>query len=344
MIKRFFALAFGALCLCATTGCGEDMFGGDDDKVASVPSYDRMEVSNDVYTGQKAGAKVFLDNAGAYVLHADNSYTLSRGGKVWDKGSWRVVDPRDTNPEFAFTAPDEPGLYSLSFNSKFSFYVDLPNGGIYGQSNSVSATVDVKLADAVDACWGDNRDRLTSVLNVKDTVVNSAPCKVWRGKQAFYDVEKTDLDSLGGNTERVYLFDSEGGLCQVVETTAFDLEYNSLYKEFEDGSSGYVNDSISNKYIYPHLIGVGDMAYYEYDGEATLVGEAADVYPVEKWGKYNSDIEKATLINAFWSGLLTSYEQKWILYDTNGLAVTNCNVKAYVDNDKFVVIRDFNGF
>ena len=336
MKNKFLFSLLAVAVLLTMTGCE------DDDKVASVPSYAEMEVTDDIYTGQKGKATVFLKDVGAYVLHSDNSYTLSKGGRIWEKGSWRVVDPKDSNPEFEFTVPSEPGLYSLVFSSKFSFYVDLSNGGVYGQSNSVSATVDVKLADAVDACWDDSRDRLSSVLNVKDSVVNSVPCKVWRGKMAFYEVEKTDLDSLGGDAERVYEFDAEGGLHKVTEKTVFALSYKSSFKEFDDGSSGYVNDSIDNKYIYPHLNGVCGMTYYEYVGEATLVGEAADVYPVEKWGKYNSDIEKATLINAFWSGALESYSQEWVLMREDGVTeVTKCTVRAYAKDDKFVIERIF---
>lgn len=335
MIKRFFTSAFVALCLCVTIGCE------DDDKVSSVPVYDNMVVADDVYTGQKVKATVYLADAGAYVLHADNSYTLTKGGKTWAQGTWRVVDPKNVNPEFQFNAPYEQGRYSLNFKSKFSFYVDLPNGGIYGQSNSVSSTVDVKLADAIDACWGDSRDRLSNVLEVKDTLANASHCKVWTGKQAFYDIESSQLDSLGGNSERIYAFDAEGGLCKVYEKTTFALSYKSSYKEFDDGESGYVNDSIANMYVYPHLIGVGNMLYYVLADDAKLEGDLASEYPVADWGKYNSDQEKAKLINAFWNGSLTSYEQKWILYNNDGVLVTKCTVRTYVENDEFVITRLF---
>ena len=48
--------------LIAMTGCEED------EKFASVPSYGDMEVSGNIYTGQKAKASVGISYAGAYVL------------------------------------------------------------------------------------------------------------------------------------------------------------------------------------------------------------------------------------------------------------------------------------
>lgn len=345
MKNKFLFSLLAVAVLLTMTGCE------DDDKVASVPSYASVEVSDDIYTGQKGTAGVQISYAGAYVLHADNSYTLSKGGKIYGQGSWRVVDPRDNAPHFEFVAPSEPGIYSLNFSSRFSFYVDLPNGGIYGQSNSVSTQVNVMLADAVDACWGDSRERLAQVLSVKDTLANASACKVWKGRLAFYDMEASDLDSLGENSERIYMFDTDGGLCKVEERTSFELKYKQSYKEFEDGTSGEVNDSISSMDIYPHLMGVGNMNtlmgigssdYYEKVGDPVLEGEAKDIYPIKDWGKYEADEAKAKLINVFWSGALESYSQEWMLMREDGVTeVTKCTVRAYAKDDKFVIERIF---
>jgi hypothetical protein len=335
MYSKFIVFSFIATLCLGIIGCD------DDDKVASVPSYESIEVPNNIYTGQKSKANIKFANVGAYVLHADNSYTLSKSGHVYDKGSWRVVDPNGNSPEFTFRAPSEPGRYSLNFSSRFSFDVDLPGGGIYGKSNTVSATVNVMMADAVDACWGDSRERLSEVLMVKDTLINSEACKIWNGKIAFCQHEQDELDSLGGNAERIYIFNADGGLCRVEETTKFDLNYKRSYKEFEDGSSGYVNDSIENKSKYPHLIGVGDLYYYELLNEPVLEGELKDEYPVNNWGKYSSDVEKANLINAFWSGGLTLYSQDWKLRNENGVDITKCIVEVYAEDDKFVIKRFF---
>lgn len=342
--KFLFSLLAVAVLLTAV-GCEED------DKVASVPSYASVEVSDDIYTGQKANASVQMSYAGSYVLHADNSYTLSKGGKVYGKGSWRVVDPQNNGPQFEFVAPSEPGRYSLNFSSKFSFYVDLPNGGIYGQSNSVNTPVDVMLADAVDACWGDSREHLAQVLSVKDTLYDASACKVWKGRLAFYEMEANELDSLGDNSERIYLFDAEGGLCKVEERTFFELKYKQSYKEFEDGTSGYVNDSILSMDIYPHLMGVGNMNKlmgigssdtYDKVGDPVLEGEAKEIYPVKDWGKYEADVAKAKLINAFWSGALTFYTQEWVLMKGEDyVETTKCTVRAYANDDKFVIERIF---
>lgn len=353
MRNKFLFCLLAVAGLLTMTGCEEglDWIGDDDDKVASVPSYASVEVSDNIYTGQRVKADVQISYAGAYVLHADNSYTLSKGGKVYGKGSWRVVDPQDNAPQFEFVAPSEPGRYSLNFSSKFSFYVDLPNGGIYGQSNSVNTPVDVMLADAVDACWGDSRERLAEVLGVKDTLVNAGACKVWRGGLAFYEMEAGKIDSLGENSERIYMFDADGGLCKIEERTSFGLKYRQSYKELEDGTSGYVNDSISNMSVYPHLMGVGNMNAlmgigssdtYERVGDPVLEGEAKDVYPVKDWGKYEADNAKANLINAFWSGALTSYSQEWVLMKGEDyVETTKCTVSAYAEGDRFVIERIF---
>jgi hypothetical protein len=318
------------------TGCEEDV------KVAVEPRYADVEVSQDIYTGQKAKAQVNLLKLGAYVLHADNSYSLSRGGKIYDSKNWRVVDPQNESPKFEFVVPYEPGTYTLSFSSKYSFYVDLPNGGVYGQSNSVSENVNVKLADAYDACWEDSYERIGEVLSVKDTLVNVHACKVWTGKMNFCEGDVTVADSMGRQSVRVYFFDNEEKLASVKETTVFGLGYKSAYKEFDDGTSGYVNDSLVNKYVYPQLIGIRTQPYYERDGDPVLDGDAKDIYKMSEWSKYQNDRQQADLINAFWRGDLTKYTQKWRLYDdTTGEAVTKCTVSAFCEDGKFVVERLF---
>ncbi len=316
---------------CMTTvGFGLAGCSDDDDKVASVPVYEGITVEKDVYTGQYAFAKVTYKTPGAFVLHADCNYSVTGGTQGYGSGSWRMVAPEGTEPTFKFKAPKAEGNYTVSFSARFSFYVDLANGTIYGKSNSVSANINVLRADAIDACWGDSRERLAKVLDVRDSIIAGERMKVWTGVVNYNTNQNLQADSLPAT--RYYRFSDEDKLTKVEEVAKFKLTRKSSYKEFEDGTSGYVYDSIDNKNAYPHIRGVMVQELYEQDGEAVLEGEAAHLYPVKNWRTYTTDIERARLVNAFWNKSLIRYSQAWI-YDE----VTRCFVTISCEDDELLI-------
>ncbi len=325
------------LSCCAAISLGLAGCSDNDDKVASVPVYAGIAVEGDVYTGQYAHARVAYKTPGAYVLHADCNYSVTRGTQGYGSGSWRMVAPEETEPTFKFKAPEAEGNYTVSFSAKFSFYVDLANGTIYGKSNTVSTNLNVLRADAIDACWGDSREHLAKVLDVRDSIIAGERMKVWTGKVDYNTNQNLQADSLSAT--RYYTFSEDDKLTKVEEVAKFPLTRKSSYKEFDDGTSGYVYDSIDNKNAYPHIRGVMAQDLYEQDGEAVLEGEAANLYPVKNWRTYATDIERANLVNAFWNKSLVRYSQSWI-YDE----VTRCVVTISCENDELLIKHTYEPY
>ncbi len=330
MKKKIMFLSLLAGFCAAFMGCSED------DKEAAVPVYGELSVSDNIYTGQYAEAKVSYQTPGAYVLHADCKYTISSGGKNYSNGAWRIVDPKDNEPTFKFQAPYKEGNYDMGFSAKFSFYVDLPHGGIYGQSNSVSKRFKVLPADAVNACWGDTRDRLAAVLDVKDTTtVNGGQQKVYTGTLFF----NTDTLKIAG--ERLYHFAPDGGFDKMEESAQHPLVYVTTSKvEVRPGEYVEINDSIANHKAYPYLYDLSsEDNWYSYgyarEGSPVLEGAAKDIYPVGDWEKNMTEKKAANIINAFWNGSLERYEQSWISDKTR------CTVSVYAEGNKLYFKRNF---
>lgn len=304
----------------------------DEHKTASVPYFDKILLQEKIYTGQYASAKVTYKSPGAYVQHADYTYSLSNGTSA----KWRQALPADKEPEFRFKAPLNAGIYRINFKATFLFYGDLPGGSIYGESNSVNSTFSVLRADAVDACWGDTHEHLDGVIDVRDTIVAGEMCKLWSGNTS-YSVDGGDIDSL--SAKRLYKFNAEGGLREVEEIAEFELKRKSTYKEFEDGTSGMVYDSLYNQKVYPHLMGQLSIQGYEPNGEAVLEGDRQNDFPVSKWGTYNTIEEQAALVNAFWNGDLSTYIQEWFYDD-----ITRCVVNVWCEDNKLVFRRLYTPF
>ncbi len=314
----------------AMTACSED------EKVGQVPVYGDITVSENIYTGQNAEAKVSYVTPGAYVLHADCNYSVTKGSKTWDSGSWRIVDPKDNEPTFKFKAPRVAGTYRISFKAKFSFYADLANGTIFGQSNTVDKNFVVNRADAVDACWGDTRDRLNKVLTVSDTLsADGEKLKFYSGNLCF----NTDTLTIPGL--RFYHFDADSTLVKVEEIAEFELTRVSSPVENENGDIVNVYDSIANRKAFPYLFDITKMDGYDPVGDPVLTGIAAEQYPVYEWHSDLTDREKADIVNAFWyknangEKKLEKYEQVW------NSDVTQCTVSVYEKDDKLVFKRCF---
>lgn len=323
-MKLNHTLLCATFCAVALMSCEEDK------KTATVPQYGEIIMPEKIYTGQYATAKVTYLSEGSYVQHADYFFSLSNG----TSGKVRKVLPNGEEPEFRFKAPLNEGNYRLSFKAGFLFYADLPGGSIYAESNSVNTTFRVLRADAIDACWGDTRDHLDKVIDVRDTIISGNMCKLWSGNVS-YALEGADADSLYG--KRIYKFDGDDKLCEVIEQAEFELKRKSSYKEFEDGTSGLVYDSLYNYKAYPHLMGQLSIVGYEPHGDAILEGEMQSFMPVAEWGAYKTEEEQARLINAFWNGGMERYTQNW-MYDD----ITLCTVKVWCEGDKLIFSRVYS--
>ncbi len=295
-------------------GCSED------DKVGQVPVYGDIKVSENIYTGQYAEAQVSYKSAGAYVLWADCSYTISSGGTTYSSKLERIPAPGENAPSFRFQAPYKEGNYKLSFSAKFSFYADLPNGTIYGQSNSVDKNFRVLRADAVNACWGDTKERLASVLDVKDTIIAGETLKRWAGDLFFNNQTLTIYG------KRLYYFDVDGKLDEMEEIAKYPM----------------LQDDTSLEDAFPYLLDIIKFDDgYEPDVAPVLTGTAAAEYPVSDWSESLSATKKATIINAFrekddnGDKRLEKYERKW------SSDKTQCTVSVYEQEDSLVFKRNF---
>jgi hypothetical protein len=101
--------------------------------------------------GDSVTATVSYNYAGKKIYK--NEYTLTVSGhtssgqyeKSW---KWEVIDPTKTEPFCKFAAPDEAGIYTVSFRaSRINYSSGGPNGELYGSANSVSAVLYVKGKD-----------------------------------------------------------------------------------------------------------------------------------------------------------------------------------------------------
>lgn len=282
-------VASAVVVACVAAGCETE------EKRSSSPVYDKINIEpQTIYTGQYAYATVSYKTPGSYIYSADYKYVVERG----NSGTWTEISPTESEPHFKFQVPQNPGTYSLTFSAtKINFSAIGPNGTLYGQADPVSTTFTVKRADIIDACWGDTKEHIDSVLGVKD----SADLKVWTGKLQLggYD----NVDSIAAT--RTYAF-TNNGLDRVTETMMYELKST---KQYVDSLDAFVEDSTQNCTAIYYMLGLTDIEMFDPDrSSAVLTGEAAEKLPFSEWTSYSTDKERAMVPNAFWNGSLEKFE------------------------------------
>lgn len=283
------AVAVAVVVACVASGCETDV------TRSSSPVYDKITVEpQNIYTGQYAYGTVSYKSSGSYISSADYKYEVDGG----NSGTWSVISPTESEPNFKFQVPSNPGTYSVRFSAtKIKYSAIGPNGTLYGEANSVSTTFTVKRADVIDACWGDTKEHVDSVLGVKD----SADCKVWNGKFMLggYD----NVDSIAGS--RMYCF-TDNKLDRVVENMKYELKSSQQYV---DSLDAFVNDSTQNCTAIYYMLGLTDIDLFDADrNSAVLTGSAAESLPFSDWANYRTDKERAAVPNSFWNGSLEKFE------------------------------------
>lgn len=94
--------------------------------------------------GQRVYVGVLIADDGAYITRSDQTWTLRGMGMETLTEKKSVVAPCGKEPTWSFNAPDSVGEYTVSFKEKYNFSASKPNGTIYGQSATLSATFRVK--------------------------------------------------------------------------------------------------------------------------------------------------------------------------------------------------------
>lgn len=310
------AFAVAAVAACVTAGCESDQ------KRSESPVYDKITIEpQTIYNGQYAYATVSYKTPGEYIYSADYKYEIDGG----NTGTWSVVSPTESEPQFKFQVPSNPGTYSLRFTAtRIKFSAIGPNGTLYGQASPVSTTFVVKRADIIDACWGDTKEHIDSVLGVKD----SADCKIWNGRFQLggYD----NVDSIAGT--RMYCF-TNNKLDRIVETIKYELKSNQQYV---DSLDAYVNDSAQNCTAIYYMLGLTDIDGFDADkNSAVLTGSAAEDLPFSEWYTYSSDKERAAVPNAFWNGTLEKFEYQ--LYSDKAHAL----VEIWCEGNMLILNRTY---
>lgn len=84
--------------------------------------------------GQKVFVGITIEDEGAYITRATQTWELTGGGQSITEQR-TVVAPVGKEPAWSFIAPDEPGEYNVSFREKYSYSAQTPAGTIYGESN-----------------------------------------------------------------------------------------------------------------------------------------------------------------------------------------------------------------
>lgn len=297
----------------------------DDNNMTSVsPVFKELTIeSQPIYTGQYAYAKVSYSNPGAYIYSSEYSYSVDQGNSE----TWTVTDPTKQEPNFKFKVPDSPGTYKVTFKAaKIRYSSTDANGAIYGSANSVTSTFRVQAADVIDACWGDTRVHIDSVLAVSDTLDGR---KMWKGTVRFSSAEDADVLPM----KRIYGFSTDNKLVKVEETATYELGY---VRQYEDALDGYKYDSIQNWTALSSIVGLTNMEGYTKDNSSiTLTGSVAHLYPVDSWTRLTTPRECANVVNAFWSGQLEKYS--CTLYSEK----TVCVASVWCENDKIIFNRTY---
>lgn len=300
----------------ATASCSED------NTTAVSPIFKELTIApQPVYTGQYAYAKVSYTHPGAYIYSSEYNYSVSNGSS----GTWTVIDPTTVEPQFKFQVPDNEGTYRVTFRAtKINFSATDANGAIYGSANSVASSVRVLTADAVNACWGDTRVHIDSVLNVKDTLDGK---KIWTGS-----IKLSNADEVYAlPASRIYTFDESNKLIKVEETAKYELGWTRQYSEELEG---YKYDSLQNWTALSSMIGLTDINGYIQDKPSiVLTGAGANLYPADQWEKLGTPQERANVVNAFWSGQLEKFT--CILHSDK----TTCTANIWCEDDKLILNR-----
>ncbi len=300
----------------AAVGCSEDK------PTAVSPIFKELSIApQPVYTGQYAYAKVSYSHPGAYIYSSEYNYSVSNGSS----GTWTVVDPTTAEPQFKFQVPEDAGTYRVTFKAtKINFSATDANGAVYGSANSVTSTVRVLTADVINACWGDTRVHIDSVLNVKDTLDGK---KIWTGSIRLSNADEVQALPVS----RIYTFDETNSLIKVEETAKYTLEWT---RQYDDALEGYKYDSLQNWTALSSMLGLTNMDEYTKDESSIrLTGKETDLYPVNEWGRLETPQERAKVVNAFWSGLLEKYT--CTLYSDK----TTCTANIWCEDDKLILNR-----
>ena len=134
-----------------TTGCQKEIY-------SEPPQYGTLFFSADsivwqgVITpvhsfapGDMVYVGVTIENDGAYITRAEQEWKLRGGDKEPIRSEKKtVVGPVGREPVWQFTAPLEPGEYSVTFKEKYSFSAQRPNGTIFGESATLNSKFRVR--------------------------------------------------------------------------------------------------------------------------------------------------------------------------------------------------------
>ncbi|MBR3454650.1 MAG: hypothetical protein IKH26_04930 [Bacteroidaceae bacterium] len=322
-MKRKLLLPSAALILCGIVFGGIVLVSCTEDNTnykSRPPIYKDLTLNpNPVYTGQKVTGIVSYDDPGAYLMSCDYQYTVSDG----TTGTWHQVSPTESQPEFSFYAPFKAGNYDVSFNAPHIRYSANGNlGTLYGSANTVRANLKVLPSAVINANWGDRKDDLMSKIEATD----SASLLVWHGNVFLADETSTEMNKDTLQSVRTYHFDNNM-LTKVEQTAVRQLTskstYNTAMEEYQLDSLVKNDKAVTDVFglIFANII-------YDYSLESnddrTLIGPAADKYPLSSWMTYNEK-KKAELVRAFWRGEIERYEV--VLYSDQ----TKCVASAYMD-------------
>lgn len=88
---------------------------------------------------------VTIEYDGAYITRAEQQWALRGGGEDPLRTEKKtVVGPVGKEPVWKFTAPLEPGEYSVTFKEKYSYSAQRPNGTIFGESATLNSKFRVR--------------------------------------------------------------------------------------------------------------------------------------------------------------------------------------------------------
>lgn len=95
--------------------------------------------------GQTAYVGVTIASPGAYITRAEQTWVIRGFADNSEVLAHKtVIGPVGQEPTWKFTAPMEPGEYSVSFNEKYSFSAQQSNGTIFGQSSTLNGKFRVR--------------------------------------------------------------------------------------------------------------------------------------------------------------------------------------------------------
>jgi len=318
-----------------------NLSGCSDDKAVSVsPALSGISLSpSTLYTGQKATVSVTYSNLGEHVYYSsshafvctikgiDNNYVQTDSIYTFKTKDLRI--PQDFS--FDITMPLIAGSYTVTFKTPSINKSSTEGEGSTLYFNSLSASKNIKVtqSDAIDANFGDSREKVASYISVSDTTVSLSGFDAAAKASAI-------TSSSGFTSQKMYYFVSDA-LAEVDEVITYNFTGIKYDEQGKITGVDISNDDASaiQKRVNSEFLPTSPWALVE--GNIYEPTTAKDIYKNMATNDNTSDW--LTFLKAMSEGEVKSYTYK----HQHGTTGTIRTAILTVQNDKAIIIIKYTG-